>query len=243
MVRAITSAVLAFGYANAGRNEMETYLNVLKNNTVESEVEARGIVAVDNPLFTTLEPIWGYGCWCYFQEDHGKGSGEPQNFVDKHCQTLHHGYTCIMMDALDDSDPGCDPFTQDYNTIQIIGNDVRNVDVDCEAQNNGDNCAIRSCAVETYFILNIFHELFTANIFDPSLKHDLGNFDPKTECRSQGNGQGPGGNSSPWDCCAPYPARFPYKTNNGARGCCGRVTYDATLLNCCAGDILTVSSC
>ena len=34
-------------------------------------------------------------------------------------------------------------------------------------------------------------------------------------------------------CCGVYPRRFPYKTKNGGRGCCGQKTFDVELLECC----------
>jgi hypothetical protein len=181
--------------ALAGVDEIEEMLKQQAQNTTE-----RGIIHVDNPILASLEAIWNYGCWCYFQENHGKGSGEAQNFMDKHCQILHHGYTCILMDAEDESDHTCDPFTNDYNTIQVLGNSADQLEVDCEAKNPGNNCAIRACAVESFFVLNIFAEFFGSNVFDPSLKHDLGIFDPST-CRGNGGTGGPG---SPWACCGSY---------------------------------------
>ena len=74
---------------------MENMFTELKNQT-----GYRGIL--EDGENSTLAPIWNYGCWCYFQEDHGKGTGEPRNSVDEFCQALHHGYTCIMMDSNSD---------------------------------------------------------------------------------------------------------------------------------------------
>ena len=78
--------------------QMETMFGELKNKTLGY----RGIL--EGAVQSTLAPIWNYGCWCYFQDDHGKGSGEPQNSVDQYCQALHHAYTCIIMDAADENE-------------------------------------------------------------------------------------------------------------------------------------------
>lgn len=225
---------LSLPLAFAGVDEMDEMFDALGNST---EQNARNIINVNSPIHTTLSAIWNYGCWCYFQEQHGKGSGEAQNYMDEHCRVLHHGYTCVMMDAADENDNTCDPFTHDYNTITIIGAVPEQVSMDCEAQNAGDNCAIRSCAVESFFVLNVFNEAFGPNTFDPSLKHDLGWDD--SVCHGQGNG-GPGRNS-PWECCGSYPPRFPFRTGNGRRDCCAEVTYDTTMFSCCNDDTVAVS--
>jgi len=222
--------------AFAGVSQMNYMLSALANDT---KVNQRNMINVNNPIYTTLEPIWNYGCWCYFQENHGKGSGEAQNYMDEHCKVLHHGYTCVMMDAADENDNSCDPFTHDYNTISIIGAVPEQVEIDCEAKNPGDNCAIRSCAVESFFILNVFAEALGSNIFDPSLKHDAPHNWDSSVCRGTG-GTGPGANS-PWACCGSYPPRFPYRTGNGRRQCCAEVTYDSTMFSCCNDNTVSIS--
>lgn len=229
------AASLLPAFALAGVAEMEQMLSALGNDT---QVNQRNQINVNNPIYTTLAAIWNYGCWCYFQDQHGKGSGEAQNYIDEHCKILHHGYTCVMMDAADENDNTCDPFTHEYNTITVLGAVPEQVQIDCEARNAGDNCAIRSCAVESYFVLNIFQEALGPNTFDQSLKHDLG-WDASV-CRGSGNTAN-GGNPSPWECCGSYPPRFPYRTGNGRRDCCGEKTYDTTMFSCCNDDSVQTS--
>ena len=43
-----------------------------------------------------------YGCWCYFETDHGKGKGNPVNKIDQVCKTLHDGYSCAVKDSEND---------------------------------------------------------------------------------------------------------------------------------------------
>jgi len=45
-------------------------------------------------------------------------------------------------------------------------------------------------------------------------------------------------------CCGAYPARFPYKTQQGARQCCNDTTFNPLLLQCCADNSLVpVGTC
>merc|ERR1711937_886320 len=68
-----------------------------------------------------LEPIDQYGCWCYFQEDHGKGRGIPVNEIDEKCKILHNGYTCILMDAELAGDDDCVPWDIPYQSGSGLG--------------------------------------------------------------------------------------------------------------------------
>ena len=69
-----------------------------------------------------------------------------------------------------------------------------------------------------------------------------GSFDPPTQCQRQPTTGG--GQDGPPQCCGEYPMRFPYKSQNGARDCCGAKTYDVTLFECCeSGDLAAAGSC
>merc|ERR1719433_1131867 len=47
-----------------------------------------------------------------------------------------------------------------------------------------------------------------------------------------------------WDCCGAFPARFPYKVNNGNRACCIATTYNTQLLECCPnGSTAIIGNC
>ena len=68
----------------AGMHQMEHDLKKLvelKQEQMGRSPEASGLTRGFSGV-TLLTPIWGYGCWCYFQEDIGKGMGEPVNAVD-----------------------------------------------------------------------------------------------------------------------------------------------------------------
>ena len=66
------------------------------------------------------------------------------------------------------------PFTENYTTVSVFATSDEKIQADCEEANTDNICAIRSCTVESLFVLKIFQELFLGNVFDQSLKHDFG---------------------------------------------------------------------
>lgn len=179
-----------------------------------------------------IDSINSYGCWCYFQENHGLGKGQPVNEVDNQCKILHDGYECIMMDAAADGEE-CTPWNVKYNSATglglLAGDDKNNDSLEnalrfkCRRANRkfGD-CAARACMVENYFVVRTLRLFLKGVTFDPSVKHDLGLFDPSEDCPT---GDGPKSDKA---CCGSYPLRFPYKHLDGQRGCCGEKTYNQT---------------
>ena len=59
------------------------------------------------------------GCWCYFDENHGKGKGQPVNAIDEKCRQLAHAYDCAIMDAEDAGEPPCVPWDVQYRALFI----------------------------------------------------------------------------------------------------------------------------
>merc|ERR1719219_2851090 len=66
---------------------------------------------------------------------------------------------------------------------------------------------------------------------DEEYSHAQG-FDSSTDvgCPVKPGVHGSSGNKA---CCGAYPNRFPYKTLDGDRDCCGSRTYNTQILNCC----------
>lgn len=246
------SLALWIGYANASYRHMENMLAQLYNETQPME---RGLLSMLGP---TLARIDGYGCWCYFEDDHGKGRGHPANEIDQLCQVLHQGYECAMLDndeeavaqnqanltpapfgsknnapasSVTSSEP-CIPWEVDYAS----GNkgQIDSIVADCAFRNPDSNCAMRSCIVESYFVTNVFQLFFGSNPFDDTLQHSKG-FNPRQDCPVNK------GEYSPRSCCGLYPFRHPYKTYDGARACCGHKTYDVAILTCCEDDKVRMS--
>lgn len=186
-----------------------------------------------------VESIDGYGCWCYFENDHGKGKGHAKNDVDAQCKILHDGYSCIFMDAEDEKVDGCVPWLVEYVEPTGLGWWAKTGDdegmknalrKDCVKKNKkGDNswCAQKACIVEGYFSINLFNLLTSGVKYDQNLLHKRGRFDPTEECAVI---KGP---AAERECCGEYPIRFPYKYMPGKRECCGSATYNAEFLQCC----------
>merc|ERR1712048_1227088 len=88
-----------------------------------------------------VENLNGYGCWCYFYEDVGRGKGQPVDEMDGICKTLHEGYECAIRDS-EDQGIQCTPWEQPYvgGTNQPDG-----VASACQRLNSGDPCATYSC--------------------------------------------------------------------------------------------------
>lgn len=49
-----------------------------------------------NSIFADINQGWG--CWCYFDENSGRGRGQALNEGDALCKVLQHAYECIQMD-------------------------------------------------------------------------------------------------------------------------------------------------
>lgn len=217
-----------------------------------------------------LENINQYGCWCYFQDDHGKGRGIPANEVDTACKVLHDGYSCILMDF--ETDANCIPWDIEYvsgNGLGLAASDPDNASVEsairksCSRSNRGGRrrCQASSCMVESLFVLEMFRMFLEGVTFDKTLKHSEG-FVPKEGCKKKtsgavdenGNPITPNPNNGGDDgagnalsddksCCGEYPRRYPYKleTNAGSKGCCGAATYNIDYMACCKGNEIKVS--
>ena len=86
-----------------------------------NETDALGTGLFDRGIgqvSTSLSAINGYGCWCYFADEHGKGHGVPVNKMDEICKVLHDGYECAIHDGSDESEE-CEPWTVDYSEFKM----------------------------------------------------------------------------------------------------------------------------
>ena len=138
----ISSFLLKF--ISADLHQIQEDLDFLVKNATESRVLSK----ID------MGRMSGYGCWCYFQEDVGKGKSHPVNAVDALCKILHQGYECAMMDGEADNYP-CTPWEVQYNSATGVGVGINigieNVRTECRQRNPGDDkCALRACEVEGY---------------------------------------------------------------------------------------------
>merc|ERR1712048_417029 len=145
---------------------MKTAENFVQNAGADSEVKAfAGSIA------KTINQINEYGCWCYFNDDHGRGKGQPQDAIDEMCKVLHDGYECAMRDA-EDEGTTCVPWEVDYTSA--VGGGGSSIAEECAVLNQGNNCAIRGCTVEGTFVANLLDAFVSGNNIDEALKHENG---------------------------------------------------------------------
>lgn len=173
----------------------------------------------------------GYGCWCYFETDHGAGKGKPIDPVDEMCKTLHDGYTCILMDAADRGItciPWEVPYTSAFGGGVPSGMDIATLQSECDANNGGSlTCESWACKVEGWFVQSYFQYGLSGGAIDTTKEHVNG-FNTDLECITT-----PGVKSVDKECCNDFPKRFPYKTYSGLKACCNDHTYDPTVKLCC----------
>merc|ERR1712178_100436 len=120
----------------------------------------------------------------------------------------------------------CRPWEVDY--ASGLRGDTDAIVADCNIRNIGNNCAVRACILEGWFITNIFTSIFGATQFDVTKKHSDPDFNEEEQCVTTPS------TPSEHSCCGMYPFRHEYKTYGGARGCCGAKTYDISILTCCS---------
>merc|ERR1712156_300715 len=218
---------LLLSQANAGFMQMQyDFVTLYRNNSASR--------SLPETLMGTFDEINQYGCWCYFENDHGMGHGQTLDHFDGLCKILANGYDCIKMDL----GASCIPWETDYNSgITVSSNGI----VDgCQNQNPGaDDCVINTCAVEGQFVLQIFAGIiYNAQQLDDGLKVNNG-FQQDQVC-NYGTGQVDG----PVQCCGAYPERFKYRSNNGMTSCCTQTLFDVNSMECCAdGSAQLIGSC
>lgn len=208
--------ILQQRYEQMKQNRPTTYPNPL----------ARGITRDDMGLLNQ------YGCWCYFEEDHGKGKSKPRDEVDKFCKTLHDGYSCLLLDSNEACRPWSIPYSSAIGGGSLKGMSLNEIREECGLKNGGiDTCEARTCMVEGWFVQQFFLFSVFGGRIDIGLNHELGRFDAGASCPIDYDQE-----PSEKACCSEYPERFPYKTRDGNRGCCGSKTYDVFSLECCQED-------
>ena len=198
------------------------------NNAVNELREA--ILDNSTRVLTTeqMEIYSRYGCWCYFEEDHGYGKSQPVDDYDALCKTLHDGYECMILDDLIDVDSGeaCVPWETQYNSTLLLTPDLDQLRTNCDANNVIGSCNNAACKVESWFITNFVNKQLNGITNDPTLLHANG-FDVSTGCPIHA---GTPGNKAG---CGEYPTRFPFKHYEGLRACCQGKTYSTEAYQCC----------
>ena len=219
--------------AKIAENQLQITLDQqTSNNGNEREPGLRAITQ------TQMALVNDYGCWCYFEANHGAGKGKPSDALDALCKKLHDGYECIIHDQNANSTP-CTPWEIPYTSAfggGIPGGLTKDQIISvCNIQNGGStSCAAQSCIVESFFIQEYFAYALTGGIIDQAKSHDNG-FDVKTGCPISR------GVKSEKSCCGAYPDRYPFKTYDGGRDCCVGSTFNANIFSCCSDGTIKIS--
>ena len=217
MKSAIAIAALA-GYAQAGFDNIVAEVN--KNDAVQRSVAT--ILGEDS-----MAAIRNYGCWCFFDDDHGQGKGAPVDSVDAICKNLHMGYDCAMMDYAEATgNDDCVPWEVTYNAGMSFGIGAL---VDTCNNLNTELCAQYACMVEGAFIVNIIGAFLNVGSVNPANLPQNG-FDFRASCPVNSGTQ-----TDERACCGVLPFRYPYKPVD--RECCGASTYDPSMMDCCADNV------
>jgi len=224
MKSVIISSLVATSYA--GMIEMKSDFNSLKvaaavqnNGTVTTE-KLRSISATFGGVFESFN---GYGCWCYFEGEHGQGRGQAVDEVDQLCHELANGYDCAMMDTND----VCVPWEVSY--VSGTGMGLEQIVSRCETFNPNSVCSQIACKLEGHFVQNIFAQIVSATGVDSQYHNS--NFDAATECVTF-----IGGGPADKECCGVHPWRKPFHTRGGANECCADATMNAKIFNTISHD-------
>ena len=141
------------------------------------------------------------------------------NELDRSCQTLQHGYECIMMD-LETSDIECDPWSELYIPV-ISTTDFETMGISaCTYWNrNGGQfgfpdfgvCAELACVVETQFVDQVRTILEKEQISadEATLARHDENFDTSLKCPIKKNSV----SSKERKCCGSFPCEVAYFEN------------------------------
>lgn len=236
-------APLAFTLCQASWETIQTNVDfVLHNNSLlidfaMSLAENYG-VATDRALTQAdMSMLNMYGCWCYFEDDHGKGRGQPIDELDAQCKILQDGYYCAIQDAAD-LGQSCTPWEVIYNSAIGIGIgsiSIPNVIAECDTANPSDGCGNAACKIEGYFVVGFLQKILTGSQINQDYRH-LNGFDKMAMCPISGNGL-----KSEKSCCGDHPKRFPFKNYGGNRECCQGHTFNTNLYTCCADGTVKMS--
>lgn len=179
-----------------------------------------------------VNDINNYGCWCFLDDQHGRGRGQPANSLDEICADYHKAIDCVMIDDFNETgEVDCIPWEVKYNQGNVFGNIDSIVDSCINNNPETSNCVINTCIAEGAFIINLITFSFGGNqIESATYLHDNG-FDYNSNCSISGARQG---QTIEKECCGSLPTRYPYNPNSGQKSCCNEVTYNSAVQQCCS---------
>lgn len=231
MTRANVVVVSAFAWFRVAYSGYEQMLDTLCGFQGKDGANATASMrAQSNPLAVAImENLDGYGCWCYFDDNHVNGRGKPVNEIDEFCKILHDGYECAKRDSRAVGDT-CVPWEVHYFAPKI--GSIADIQSGCETENSDSpaedyECALRACIIETHFVTSLLFHTMAGGQLDIDIFGHQSDFTPEIGCPSTGG-------QSEVECCGTYPLRFPYNKKGGERDCCGDQTYSTVFRECCA---------
>merc|ERR1711953_431906 len=242
IMKIVYAATLFFGSAYAGFADMKQDFQDLAQRYV------RGLLANGQPIDRAISDVLTgdnfdrineYACWCYFEDDHGRGHGKPLSGIDHVCKKLADGYDCCMGDFEDRTgNDSCVPWEVQY--LPGTGTGESNLVFNCDGFNpvnqatNAGFCQNCACKVEGIFVLKVFNLFIAGGQIDEAFSQST--FDEKAGCPLQDGIQ-----DTERACCGDAPHRFPYKPLSGERDCRGGATFDTTLQECCPDNVARIT--
>lgn len=187
--------------------------------------------------FLPFDEVWNYGCWCYFHEEAGQGSGMAMDALDQICKELQFCYRCAKIDSWDNGGEICSPGTQDYTVEIFKAMGGMGVYMACSEHNYEDECAVHTCCCETQFVSSLLQLFFSGFEFENQYDRDSWDSDV---CYNPGVGT-----PAVYECCGEYPNRVPYAIANGHTSCCHDVhLFNIEFKDCCDdGNIKPKGTC
>lgn len=222
MIKAV-ALVVFFKLASADLIQIQSDITALMSNA--SSMRA---VSVASMIGEALFNVNRYGCWCFFEADHGLGRGQPQDWVDGNCKVLANGYDCAIIDVREALNEKCEPWSVRY--ISGISQGRSQLYNECHAHNT-EICKIYSCMVEGLFSFSMFESLSMIATINPLMRESNG-FKRGETCVTGGPTE-----RSETKCCGEYPQRYTYRTrDSNARVCCGDKVVSTVHFDCCDGE-------
>ena len=140
-------------------------------------------------------------------------------------------------------EPWNESYISTFNpSIPPIGFTIEQIISACDLNNDGpDSCSAKACKIEDTFLLEYFNFAFNGGVMNANYFHNnsvsnMLDFDLISQCPTSE------GVKSEKSCCGSYPDRFPFKTYDGARGCCNNSkTYNTDIFSCCADGSVKMS--
>merc|ERR1712046_104075 len=139
---------------------------------------------------------------------------------------MQHSFECAVLD-----NPGCVPWEVKYasHSFNPVADEIY---LPCYENNKGNDCATAACIIEANFLSNIFKAFFQMGQRPLAQFVHKNGFDQDQKCPySPMKASWSAGDK---ECCGTHPDRFPFMSENGLRGCCGDMTYNSGIMECCS---------